>query len=227
MKKRYQIEAQQAVKGLDKIAEDPSRTVQLELPMAEMVRWLRQSVDELVRQAGVQLVGLLMEAEVKALVATDRWQTDGARHCDRWPTSAQARTPRSSSTRAPPNPPADYAPTRTKSESAAHWSSPRRSARSSTPAKPPRSSLAPQTARATDQGTIGRPRRSPPNAPPHLTKPSAPASCKASPAPDSARYTARNSPNPPTLQPLRDIRGNSGQAPASWVSRQVQDKSTR
>ena len=80
---RYEIEAQRAVKGLDKIAEDPSRTVQLELPLAEMVGWLRQSVDELVRQAGVQLVGLLLEAEVKALVG-ERSQPQPERTANRW-----------------------------------------------------------------------------------------------------------------------------------------------
>ena len=83
MKKRYQIEGQRAVKGLDKIAEDRSRTVQLELPMAEMVGWLRQGVDELVRQAGVQLVGLLMEAEVQALVG-ERSQPQPERTANRW-----------------------------------------------------------------------------------------------------------------------------------------------
>ena len=42
--------------------------MQLELPLAEMVGWLREGVGELIRQAGVQLVGLLREAEVQALV---------------------------------------------------------------------------------------------------------------------------------------------------------------
>ena len=68
MKKRYQIESQRAVKRLEEMAEDGGRTVQLELPLAEMVGWLREGVGELIRQAGVQLVGLLREAEVQALV---------------------------------------------------------------------------------------------------------------------------------------------------------------
>ena len=56
---------------------------QWELPMAEMVGWLRQGVDELVRQAGVPLVGLLMEAEVQALVG-ERSQPPPERPANRW-----------------------------------------------------------------------------------------------------------------------------------------------
>ena len=67
MKKRYQIESQRAVKRLEEIAADGSGTGQLELPLAEMVGGLRQGVGELIRPAGVQLVGLLMEAEVPTL----------------------------------------------------------------------------------------------------------------------------------------------------------------
>ena len=53
MKKRYQIESQRAVKRLEEIAADGSRTGQLELPLAEMVGWLRQGVGELIRPAGM------------------------------------------------------------------------------------------------------------------------------------------------------------------------------
>ena len=46
------------------------------LPMAEMVGWLRKGVGELVRQAGLQLMELLMQEEVRDLVgpANDRWK---------------------------------------------------------------------------------------------------------------------------------------------------------
>jgi hypothetical protein len=38
------------------------------LPMAEVVGWLRKGVGELVRQAGLQLMELLMQEEVRELV---------------------------------------------------------------------------------------------------------------------------------------------------------------
>ena len=67
MKKPYQIESQRAVRRLEEMAVDGNRAVQMVLPMAEMVGWLRAGVGELVRQAGVQLMSLLMEEEVRAL----------------------------------------------------------------------------------------------------------------------------------------------------------------
>ena len=51
MKKRDQIESQRAVKRLEEIAADGGGTGQLELPLAEMVGWLRQGVGELIRPA--------------------------------------------------------------------------------------------------------------------------------------------------------------------------------
>ena len=44
------------------------KTVQLVLPMAEMVGWLRKGVGELIRQAGLQLMEPMMEEEVRELV---------------------------------------------------------------------------------------------------------------------------------------------------------------
>jgi hypothetical protein len=54
MKKPYQIESQRAVKQLEQMAEDGNPAVQMVLPMAEMVGWLRKGVGELIRQAGLQ-----------------------------------------------------------------------------------------------------------------------------------------------------------------------------
>ena len=68
MKKPYQIEAQRAVKQLEAMAADGNPAVQMVLPMAEMVGWLRKGVGELIRQAGLQLMDLLMEEEVRELV---------------------------------------------------------------------------------------------------------------------------------------------------------------
>ena len=57
MKKPYQIEAQRAVKRLEEMAADGNPAVQLVLPMAEAMGWLKQGVGELIRQAGVQPPG--------------------------------------------------------------------------------------------------------------------------------------------------------------------------
>jgi putative transposase len=85
MKKPYQIESQRAVKRLEEMTAEGNPAVQLVLPMAEMVGWLRQGVGELIRQAGVQLVGLLMEEEVRELVG-ERGQPQAARTANRWGT---------------------------------------------------------------------------------------------------------------------------------------------
>jgi hypothetical protein len=83
MKKPYQIEAQRAVKELAEMAADGNPPVQMVLPMAEMVGWLRKGVGELVRQAGLQLMDLLMQEEVRELVG-ERSQRQADRKANRW-----------------------------------------------------------------------------------------------------------------------------------------------
>src|SRR6476646_243232 len=83
MKKPYQIEAQRAVKQLEAMATDGNPAVQMMLPMAEMVGWLRKGVGELVRQAGLQLMELLMQEEVRELVG-ERSQRRTERTANRW-----------------------------------------------------------------------------------------------------------------------------------------------
>jgi putative transposase len=83
MKKPYQIEAQRAVKQLEAMATDGNPAVQMVLPMAEMVGWLRKGVGELVRQAGLQLMELLMQEEVRDLVG-ERSQRQVERTANRW-----------------------------------------------------------------------------------------------------------------------------------------------
>ena len=68
MKKPYQIEAQRAVHRLEQMASDGNPAVQLVLPMAEMVGWLHQGVGALMRQAGLRVMELLMEEEVRERV---------------------------------------------------------------------------------------------------------------------------------------------------------------
>jgi putative transposase len=83
MKKPYQIEAQRAIKQLDAMAADGNPAVQMVLPMAEMVGWLRQGVGELIRQAGLRLMDLLMQEEVRELVG-ERNQRQTERKANRW-----------------------------------------------------------------------------------------------------------------------------------------------
>jgi transposase-like protein len=83
MKKPYQIEAQRAVKELAEMAADGNPSVQMVLPMAEMIGWLRKGVGELIRQAGLQLMDLLMQEEVREL-AGERSQRQAERTASRW-----------------------------------------------------------------------------------------------------------------------------------------------
>ena len=83
MKKPYQIESQRAVKQLEAMAAEGNPAVQMVLPMAEMLGWLRQGVGELIRQAGLQLMDLLMQEEVREL-AGERSQRQAARTATRW-----------------------------------------------------------------------------------------------------------------------------------------------
>jgi putative transposase len=83
MKKPYQIDAERAIQQLEHLATDGNPAVQMMLPMAEMVGWLHKGVGELIRQAGVQLMSLLMEAEVQERVG-ERSQPQTERTATRW-----------------------------------------------------------------------------------------------------------------------------------------------
>ncbi len=83
MKKPYQVESQRAVKQFEAMAADGNPAVQMVLPLAEMVGWLRRGVGELIRQAGLQLMDLLMQEEVRELVG-ERSQRQAARTANRW-----------------------------------------------------------------------------------------------------------------------------------------------
>jgi len=85
MKKPYQIESQQAVKRLERMAAEGNPAVQLVLPMAETLGWLRRGVGELIRQAGLQLMELMMEEEVRSLVG-ERSRPQADRRLNRWGT---------------------------------------------------------------------------------------------------------------------------------------------
>src|SRR5450432_1279458 len=83
MKKPYQIESQRAVKQLAEMAAEGNPAVQMVLPLAEMIGWLRKGVGELIRQAGLQLMELMMQEEVRAL-AGEPHQRHAARTGTRW-----------------------------------------------------------------------------------------------------------------------------------------------
>ena len=83
MKKPYQIESLRAVKRLEEMAGDGNPAEQMVLPMAEMVGWLHKGVGEMFRQAGLQLMQLVMEEEVKLLVG-ERSHLLPERTANRW-----------------------------------------------------------------------------------------------------------------------------------------------
>lgn len=83
MKKPYQIEAQRAVRQLEAMAAEGNPAVQMVLPMAEMVGWLREGVGALIRQAGLRVMELLMEEEVRGRVG-ERSQPRPDRTANRW-----------------------------------------------------------------------------------------------------------------------------------------------
>jgi putative transposase len=83
MKKPYQIESQRAVKPLAEMAADGNPAVQMMFPLAEMVGWLRKGVGELIRQAGLQLMELMMQEEVAGL-AGERRRQQAERTATRW-----------------------------------------------------------------------------------------------------------------------------------------------
>lgn len=67
------------------MAAEGNPDVQLVLPMAETLGWLRKGVGELIRQAGLQMMELMMEEEVRALVG-ERSQPQPERTANRWGT---------------------------------------------------------------------------------------------------------------------------------------------
>jgi putative transposase len=83
MKKPYQIEAQRAVKQFEAMAADGNPAVQMMLPLAEMIGWLRKGVGELIREAGLQLMDLMMQEEVRELVG-EKSQRQAERSANRW-----------------------------------------------------------------------------------------------------------------------------------------------
>ena len=65
MKRRYQIEKQRAVNEFRQFATEQNPNIQTVLPMSEIVSLLQQGVGHLLREAGLALMTLVMEKEVR------------------------------------------------------------------------------------------------------------------------------------------------------------------
>jgi transposase-like protein len=83
MKRRYQIEQQRAVKEFRQLATNQNPSIQMALPLSEIVGLLQQGVGHLLREAGLALMGLVMEEEVRQ-VAGERHQQHAERRAHRW-----------------------------------------------------------------------------------------------------------------------------------------------
>jgi transposase-like protein len=83
MKKRYQIDQQRAVQQFRRLAAEQNPNIQMILPMADIVGLLQEGVGNLLRHAGLELMHLVMDEEVKSL-AGERHQQHEQRRAHRW-----------------------------------------------------------------------------------------------------------------------------------------------
>jgi putative transposase len=83
MKRRYQIDKQRAVNEFRQLAANQNANIQMVLPMADIVGLLQQGVGHLLREAGLALMSLVMEEEVRYL-AGERHQQHAGRRAHRW-----------------------------------------------------------------------------------------------------------------------------------------------
>jgi putative transposase len=87
LKKQYQIEQRRAVQRFRRMAAEQNPTVQMVLPMVEIVGLLQQGVGNLLREAGLLLMQHVMDEEVRQL-AGERHQQHAARKAHRWGSEA-------------------------------------------------------------------------------------------------------------------------------------------
>ena len=83
MKRRYHIEQERAVQKFRQLARQENPQIQMILPMADIVGLLQEGVGHLLREAGLALMNLVMEEEVRHL-AGERHQQHGNRRAHRW-----------------------------------------------------------------------------------------------------------------------------------------------
>jgi hypothetical protein len=77
MKKRYQIDKQRAVQQFRRFATEENPNIQMVLPLAEIVGFLQEGVGHLLREAGLTLMNLVMEEEVRHFAGERREQHEG------------------------------------------------------------------------------------------------------------------------------------------------------
>jgi transposase-like protein len=83
MKRVHQIEQQRALQKFRRLASEQNPVIQMILPLAEIVGLAQQGVGNLMREAGLALMSLVMEEEVRQL-AGERYQPQADRHVHRW-----------------------------------------------------------------------------------------------------------------------------------------------
>src|ERR1700739_376368 len=83
MKRRYQIDQQRAVQQFRQLAREENPNIQMIFPMATVVGLLQEGVGHLLREAGLALMNLVMEEEVRHL-AGERHQQHPERRAHRW-----------------------------------------------------------------------------------------------------------------------------------------------
>ena len=83
MKRRYQIDGQRAVQQFRQLAQERNPDIQMVFPMAEVVALLQEGVGHLLREAGLALMQLVMEEEVRHW-AGERHQQHAGRRAHRW-----------------------------------------------------------------------------------------------------------------------------------------------
>ena len=83
MRRRYQIDQQRAVQQFRQLAREENPNIQMIFPMAEVVGLLQEGVGHLLREAGLSLMNLVMEEEVRHL-AGERHEQHPARRAHRW-----------------------------------------------------------------------------------------------------------------------------------------------
>ena len=83
MKKRYQIDREQAVRRFHRQAEESEQEPQLHLPLKQVAAAPQQGVGQLMRQAGLELMQLIMDNEVGQL-AGERYQRREKEQPFRW-----------------------------------------------------------------------------------------------------------------------------------------------
>ena len=83
MKRRYQTEGRRAAQNFQRMAAEKNPNIQMILPLREVVSLLQDGVGRLLREAGLTLMNLVMEEEVRQL-AGERHQQHPERRAHRW-----------------------------------------------------------------------------------------------------------------------------------------------